>query len=95
VETTIEQKRVRRNELREARRQAQQQALPDALLLTPEQLQALTGLSQRTIERLTARGVLEAVKPAGLRLRRYVRCKVDEWIAAGCPREERPRSRRR
>jgi excisionase family DNA binding protein len=55
------------------------------LLLTKEQVAELTGLGVRTVERLTARGVLRGVRPAGMRCVRYRREDVEDWVRRGCP----------
>lgn len=61
-------------------------------LLSKRQTAALLGLGVRSVERLAARGVLTAVKPAGMRVIRFRRVDVLKWIAGGC-QENAPRKR--
>jgi len=60
-------------------------------LLTKLQVAQLAGIGVRSVERLTARGVLRVVRPAGMRCARYRRSEVVAWIEAGCPVPERAR----
>jgi predicted DNA-binding transcriptional regulator AlpA len=61
------------------------QPMPDGpLLLTRQQVSALTGLGIRTIDRLTARGILKRLRPAGMRCSRWRRADIEEWVADGC-----------
>jgi predicted DNA-binding transcriptional regulator AlpA len=62
------------------------QPMPDGpLLLTRAHVAALTGLGVRTIDRLTARGILRRIRPAGMRCSRWLRSEVEDWIGKGCP----------
>ncbi len=59
------------------------------LLLDKHQVARLVGLSVRTICRLTSRGVLKRIKPAGMRCSRWSREAIVEWVRRGCPDEDR------
>ena len=70
-------------------------AAEESLLVGVAEAVALTGIPKQSFLRLAGKGVVEKIRPAGMRRVFFRRQDLLDWVAKGCPGPERAYRRKR